>query len=125
MSTRAVAGLDVACPECDSGNTVVYAVKRNEENTKVRRYRRCKSCGHRFRTTQFAERYDDAGFFWDKQMGCLGVKNGNSVFTPENIMQMRVEHAEGMSTSALSKIYGCNQKTVWDIVNRKTWKHIA
>jgi len=120
----------VRCPECGAIDTKVTSIKWNEKGTRVRRYRKCNECGHKFRTTQARELVDNCGRLFKATAlappdPLFGEDNQNAVFTERNIRDMRMEYASGkFSQRALAQKYGVHQSTVCDIVNRKTWAHV-
>lgn len=60
-----------------------------------------------------------------RQSRLKGEQNGTSKLTNEQVLMIRKEYATGnTSTCKLAKKYFVSQTTVWEIIHRKTWKHI-
>jgi len=59
-----------------------------------------------------------------KERMCLGEQMPNSKFTQNDIRIMRTL-AKSQSIYSIAKIYRCNYKTAWKIVNFKSWSHIT
>ena len=110
------------CRECNSPNTRVTCTTDFENYTK--RYCRCLDCRARFRTIERYEVYKrgpkPGGVLLDTQ----GSKNGFSVLTEENVVEMRKMKEKGMTNRELAKVFGVNSGHVSRIVNRKIWKHV-
>lgn len=54
-----------------------------------------------------------------------GERNGFSKLTEEQVKEIRLRHMRGESQSALGREFGVKQATIWLIVARKGWKHVA
>lgn len=54
-----------------------------------------------------------------------GSANSQAKVTESDVQSMRTDHAAGESCAAIARHRNLNPKTVWDIVNRKRWAHIA
>ena len=117
-------GSAVCCPDCGCATTKVTSTKFNEQQTLIRRYRKCIECQHCFRTTQPVEAHDDDGSLWGTKL-LEGVKSPRAVFTAENVKELRETYATGLySQAALADVYGCAQTTVCEIVTHKTYANI-
>ena len=113
------------CPEC-GGQTRVSNTEINDSGLRIRRFRNCKSCGYRFRTTQTVEKLDNDGSSFNfAQTRNRGEDHGKSVFNDEDIKRMRKMHESGGYTwTALGKIFGCTRQNVKQICTWNTWKHV-
>lgn len=61
----------------------------------------------------------------DKKRQAKGGKNGRSKLTESLVINIRIEYLERkVSTYDLSKKYGISQPVVWNVIKRKTWKHV-
>ena len=94
---------------------------------RIRRFRACTSCGHRFRTTQTAEKLDDDAKSWNfAKTRARGEAAGGAVFTESDIIKMRTMYSSGnFSHRQLAKIYGCTKTNVYHILNRNSWAHVS
>lgn len=55
-----------------------------------------------------------------------GTKHGMSKMTDDKVREMRELYATKQATqNQLAARYGITQATVWSILNRKTWAHVA
>jgi hypothetical protein len=55
-----------------------------------------------------------------------GSRHGNSVLTENQVREIRLRYAAGgISQRALAKEYNYNQGNLVNIINRKTWRHVA
>lgn len=54
-----------------------------------------------------------------------GVSNSNAKFTEEDVRSIRLAHQLGEKPYALSRRWGVSPSTIHNIVDRKTWKHVA
>lgn len=53
----------------------------------------------------------------------VGEQMTNSKFTKEIILSIR-QLSKTQSMCSIARLYDCNYKTIWKIVNRKSWRHI-
>lgn len=54
-----------------------------------------------------------------------GSDNGNSKLSEEDVLQIRKLHNPKIyPTRKLAKMYEVNQRLIWNIINRKSWKHL-
>lgn len=112
------------CPECNHKSTVVTSTLCHPTGKRVRRYRKCPSCGHTFRTTQQVERLDDDGVLWNIKRPA-GTKSPSSFFTQENIADIRkLRKYEGWSADQLAKKYGCHPVTIRRILRRARYQDV-
>lgn len=56
--------------------------------------------------------------------GQQGQRHSQSRFTTEDVQAMRRRSAAGESNKAIANDYDVSYKSVWNIVNRHSWKHI-
>jgi hypothetical protein len=110
------------CQSCNSNNTRVTCTDHIETGTK--RYCRCLDCGNRFRTVERYEVYRRGPSKGSKLLATQGSKNGFSVLTEQNVLDIRKLKQEGKTNFAISVIYGIHRGHVSRIVNRKVWTHI-
>ena len=110
------------CHQCQSTNTRVTCTDHYETLTK--RYIRCLDCGCKFRTIEKYEVHKRGPKKGSKLPDTQGSKNGFSVLTEQNILDIRKLKQEGKTNFAISVIYGINRGHVSKIVNRKVWTHI-
>ena len=54
-----------------------------------------------------------------------GEKNPKSILTEAQVIQIRQRYKEGNSGPSLSAMLGVSHKAVYDIIHRRTWKHVA
>ena len=55
----------------------------------------------------------------------VGEKNPKALLTEAKVINMRIDHANGMGFAELAKKYGCSRKCAYSAATRRTWKHIA
>jgi len=60
-----------------------------------------------------------------KDRSTRGDRNGNAKLTEEDIRDIRRRAGKGKSQRALAREYGVSEGTIWGIIHRKTWKHVA
>lgn len=114
------------CRKCSSKETrVTVTVPHGNE---VWRYCRCLKCDERFKTIEVYESKKRGAVPGVKQhANCIlqGEKNGSSVLTEANIETIR-KHAENKATyKQIAAEFGIHESTVYRIVKRKVWKHVA
>lgn len=54
----------------------------------------------------------------------IGSRNGIAKLEEEQVVQIRLLHASGISQRALARRFGVQSSTMAYIVNRRTWKHV-
>lgn len=54
----------------------------------------------------------------------VGENNGASKLSDKQVLKIRSLFDKGMSTNRIAKTLLMNQQNVWNICNRKTWKHL-
>ena len=119
------------CPECGGptrvSNTEINDKRSSRSDIRIRRFRNCKSCGYKFRTTQTAEKLDNDGKSWNfAKTRARGEAAGGAVFTESDIIKMRTMYRSGdYSHRQLAKIYGCTKTNVYHILNRHSWAHVS
>lgn len=55
---------------------------------------------------------------------CSGENHGACKYTDEDILKIRKLYKDKLSLTEIGKIMGTNKARIWEIVHRKTWKHI-
>jgi hypothetical protein len=55
----------------------------------------------------------------------VGTRNARARFNPETVREIRAKHAEGAPMIALAREHGVAFNSIWQIVHRKTWAHVA
>ena len=54
-----------------------------------------------------------------------GMSHGAAKLTDEDVIAMRATYDAGLgSTNTLAREYGIRQSTCWEIVRRRTWRHL-
>jgi len=114
----------VRCRECGGVTRVVNTEHRFEETF---RWLRCTACQQRTRTV---ERY------YVRKPGpprgkprpgkkVKGEEHPNSVFTTQDIRNIRAKVADGTALRAVAAEYGTSDGYVSRIVRRLAWKHVT
>lgn len=55
----------------------------------------------------------------------FGEKNVNSILSEQEVRQIRSLNNNGMSQTELGEKFGVDRKTIFKVVHRQTWKHVA
>lgn len=58
-----------------------------------------------------------------KNRRAVGTKNGRSKFTEDQIRVIRESYPE-IKGPALARVYGVCEKVIYDILHRRTWRHV-
>lgn len=94
------------------------------ENTHVLHHcdtRNCVRIGHLFLGTHI----DNMADMMSKGRHALGTRTGAAKLTETTVKQIRERYMMGgVSYKKLGASFGVNAQTTWDVVNRRTWKHI-
>lgn len=53
-----------------------------------------------------------------------GSRNPNAKLTKKNVIAIRDYHEQGATASSLAKTFGVTRGHIWNILARRTWKHI-
>lgn len=53
-----------------------------------------------------------------------GVEQWNSILDDDAVREIRTSHANGCRMSDLAKKFNVTLSAVWNVVNRKTWRHV-
>lgn len=53
-----------------------------------------------------------------------GSKNGRTKLADMDVIQIRIDHSNGKSTTEIAKEKGIHRHSAWMIVTNKSWKHI-
>ena len=117
------------CPECGA-ETRVTCLERHPNGYRIRRFRRCTSCGLKFRTTQSCEKLDNDGRIWNQDQSrrdaMKGERSPSAILTEQDVIKIRSLYAAGdTSYNALARETGMSKATIQKIVLRKTWRHVA
>jgi len=116
------------CPKCYAQKKQTRVVCTDHRMYVTRRYHKCLSCDHHWRTSEVL---DNDGVHWGtppkRNHGGFntGEKHPNAILFDSNVIQIRTAWAEGKTQRELSKMYSVSEGCIHDIVKRKTWKHIA
>ena len=54
----------------------------------------------------------------------IGSRHANSKLMEEDIPRLREAFLFGASVPDLADVYEVNRATLWDVINRKTWRHV-
>jgi hypothetical protein len=54
-----------------------------------------------------------------------GSRNGKSRLTEDSVAKIRALRTMGFGIHALAEIFGVHHGTIWAVVARKTWRHVA
>jgi hypothetical protein len=85
----------------------------------------CPSCinpSHLFEGTKRDNNHD----MMKKGRECFrGVKNGQSILTEQNVLDIRTELNRGSSNPHIAKIFGVHESCISKIKNGTRWKHIV
>lgn len=55
-----------------------------------------------------------------------GMKNGATKLLVSQVREIRkIHNAQSLSISQIARKFGVDRKTIYDLLNRKTWKHIT
>lgn len=114
------------CPKCSEVKQFrVIATEHREDGT--HRWRRCHSCGFKYRTLEIPYRKEKPGPIpGTPRPGAraMGSRNGSSVLLENDVMRLRYLSATGVPNFELAKQFGIAAATVSRIINRKVWQHI-
>ena len=116
------------CPECGA-ITRVTCLERHPNGYRIRRFRRCTSCGHKFRTTQSCEKLDNDGRIWNQDQSRRNAMKGelspSAILTEQDVIKIRSLYAAGDTVTTPWPETGMSKATIQKIVLRKTWRHVA
>jgi len=112
------------CRSCSSNNTRVTCTVKHADFTK--RHCICHDCGTKFRTIERFEQLKPGPPKGYNRPGRIarGSSHGNSIFTEENILEMRQLHKNGWTLQELKLKYGVSSSYISKIVNYKQWTHL-
>ena len=126
----------IKCPKCESSNTKVTAVTKHPSGKATRRFKKCKDCGHMYRTVVFEERLDDDAAIWHRISNPVhtkktlselarGENNLQAKLTVQNVIGLRQEYARGGVTfQQLADKAGLHRNHVRGIVRGIYWRHV-
>jgi hypothetical protein len=113
------------CRKCNSKNTRVVCTEHHEQITK--RYCKCLDCLHKYHTIEQYEQIKPGPTPGKPRQGVIprGSRHGQSIFTEQDIINMRQMHVEQCLThQQLADKYGISKSYISRIINRKAWTHI-
>jgi transcriptional regulator NrdR family protein len=117
------------CPQC-GGESRVTAVDHKKSthpgHDKIRRYRRCTCCGHKFRTTQAQERLDTYGTLYRKERPHFqGTNHGLAKLDEAKVQEIRAWYKDGNVTyQQIANRFGVGKHAIRKVVLRLTWAHV-
>lgn len=53
-----------------------------------------------------------------------GIKNGRVKLTEEDVLDIRSFYRDGMSHRMNAAIHAVSEQTIYDIISRRSWKHL-
>jgi len=56
---------------------------------------------------------------------CCGSSHADAKLTEKLVSEIRQQHAEGAKQNVLALKYGVSRASLWKVIRRKTWKHVA
>lgn len=83
--------------------------------------RHCVNPAHLFAGSQ----QDNMRDAFEKGRRSRGAANSNARFTEDEIWQVRQAHAAGQTIAALARTHRVAFNSIWQIVHRRTWRHVA
>lgn len=84
--------------------------------------RKCVNPDHLFAATHEENMRD----MREKGRSCRGSKNGRSILTADDVVEIRRLAASSRGQrAAIAKMYGLAVTSIGQIVNRRKWKHVA
>jgi hypothetical protein len=113
------------CRSCNSLNTKVTVT--THKLTETWRYCRCLDCNSRYKTIEkYAVLKRGAIPGVPQHINCRfkGEKNGTSVLTEANVLEIRRLASNKQTYVQIAKHFGIHKDTVFKIVNRKSWAHV-
>lgn len=114
------------CRYCSSKNTRVTVTEHHGNETW--RYCRCLDCEAKYKTIEM---------YADEKRGAIpgkpchinsikrGTENGNTVLTEQNIQTIRFMAKDNTTYKEIARVFGIHKDTVYRIVKRKIWSHVA
>ncbi|QBP33292.1 HNH endonuclease [Gordonia phage BrutonGaster] len=54
-----------------------------------------------------------------------GESHPGHMLTKQDVQEVRALHSEGVSSRRLGELYGVSKTSILNIINRKTWSHVA
>ena len=107
--------MTMLCPQCGGGPVRVVCTEHRDN--KIRRFKACTVCEHRFRTTEVI---DDEGKLYPLQPNACPIK-----LTAQKVSELRKLHRdEGLSYHQLAKKYDITVRHAEQICKRNRWKHV-
>lgn len=114
------------CRHCNSINTRVTVTEHQGNETW--RYCRCLDCKSKFKTIEtyaVKKRGSIPGVPQNENCIRRGEDNGSSVLTTTNIQTIRQLAEDKVTYVEIAEKFGIHKGTVYRIVKRKMWKHVA
>ena len=113
--TKSVHPLEqVYCPDCNSSD-IFNTCSRSEGDTRIR-YKRCRSCGCRFKTEQLITR----------EIVTPKKKSFNSKLREEDVVFIKEQLVGGIyGAKALALQYEVSQSCIFEIKAGRTWSHVT
>lgn len=114
------------CRYCNSKKTRVTVTEHHGNETF--RYCRCLDCGERFKTIEtyaIPKRGAIPGIPQHSNCKKVGEDHGSSVLTVENVKSIRKLAEENVTYKEIAATYGVHKDTIYRIVKRKQWAHVA
>lgn len=72
---------------------------------------------------------DNVQDMWAKGRGVLqntqGINNGQATLSDEKVIEIRRLYERGMGQTKIGNMFSIDNSTIWKIVHRKTWRHVA
>ena len=110
----------VNCPECNS-DQISLTCTNVQDNIRTR-YKRCKDCGHKFKTEQLIT---EEKVVAKKRSGYLPGNQEHAKLSEQDVMFIRQTLANGLYTPKdLAFQYDVSYSAVSQIKTGKTWKHV-
>ena len=108
---RGIPLISPPCPECGSTKSRIVCVKKR--HGLPLRYRKCSDCHHNFQTQQ------DVG-----SPELIVAKCDQHKLTPDEAKELREMAALGHSSAECGLAFDIDQRTAWNVINRRTYKHV-
>jgi hypothetical protein len=105
---------DHQCINCDKPAEHWSHRKDGEREDPYNYDPRCVACHNK---------YDDTGFKKGHKTS-TGEKNPKAKLTEEEVIEIRKLYSEGWIYYELAYVFNVSEKTIDDIIKRRTWRHI-
>ena len=104
----------VQCPKCGKPAKVNASHRKNGVKT---RYHVCRHCGTHCKSI-------DGEIVFVGRIPHHGEHVSYSKLTCEHVREMRIMHELGASSYECAAAFDVEQKTAYDAIHRRTWKHV-